>query len=171
MLCNLTFHNANEVRNSLVAQTVLILCNSLCKLSISTIHGQPVAQHAMLRNMIDREWAPLLRIVFSSRLKHYQSRIFGFYKELVPFSVAGHLESVCNVHGTQTTRQHEVCWREVITSPYALRTSLTITASCVHHLCREVCSGLSQHVTRRHSTVTLLAATAHAILRLLKYLN
>jgi hypothetical protein len=30
----------------------------LCKLSISTIHGQPVAQHAVLRNMIDREWAP-----------------------------------------------------------------------------------------------------------------
>jgi hypothetical protein len=27
--------------------------------SISTIHGQPVAQHAMLRNMIDRVWAPL----------------------------------------------------------------------------------------------------------------
>jgi hypothetical protein len=27
--------------------------------SINTIHGQPVAQHAMLRNMIDRVWAPL----------------------------------------------------------------------------------------------------------------
>jgi hypothetical protein len=26
--------------------------------SISTIHGQPVAQHAMLRNMIDRAWVP-----------------------------------------------------------------------------------------------------------------
>jgi hypothetical protein len=26
----------------------------------STIHGQPVAQQAMLRNMIDREWAPQL---------------------------------------------------------------------------------------------------------------
>jgi hypothetical protein len=41
-------------------RTVLILCNRLCKLSMSTIDGQPVAQHAMLRNMIDREWAPAL---------------------------------------------------------------------------------------------------------------
>jgi hypothetical protein len=40
-------------------RSVLILCNRLCKLSISTIRDQPVAQHAMLRNMIDREWAPL----------------------------------------------------------------------------------------------------------------
>jgi hypothetical protein len=66
MLCNLTTHNANELRNSRVSQnnirTVLILCNRLCKLSISTIHGQQVAQHAMLRNMIDREWAPLLAV-------------------------------------------------------------------------------------------------------------
>jgi hypothetical protein len=37
---------------------VLILCNRLCELSISTIHGQPVAQHAMLHDMIDPEWAP-----------------------------------------------------------------------------------------------------------------
>jgi hypothetical protein len=41
-------------------RTVLIVCNRLCKLSISTIHGQPVAQHAMLCNMIDLEWAPLV---------------------------------------------------------------------------------------------------------------
>jgi hypothetical protein len=27
---------------------------------IVNIHGQSVAQHAMLRNMIDREWAPLM---------------------------------------------------------------------------------------------------------------
>jgi hypothetical protein len=39
-------------------RTVLILCNRLCKLSISTIQGQPVPQHALLRSMIDREWAP-----------------------------------------------------------------------------------------------------------------
>jgi hypothetical protein len=46
--------------DTLNIRTVLILCNRLCKLSISTIHGQPVAQHAMLRNTNDREWAPIV---------------------------------------------------------------------------------------------------------------
>jgi hypothetical protein len=65
MLCNLTTHNANELRNSRVAQKILEQFRfyatdyATCDLSINTIHGQPVAQHAMLHNMIDREWAPL----------------------------------------------------------------------------------------------------------------
>jgi hypothetical protein len=40
----------------------IVLRNTICPFtikSISTIHGQPVAQHALLRNMIDRVWAPL----------------------------------------------------------------------------------------------------------------
>jgi hypothetical protein len=63
VLCNtsLPIHDQSCCPTLRVVQLVafLILCNRLCKLSISTIHGQPVAQHAMLRNMIDREWANL----------------------------------------------------------------------------------------------------------------
>lgn len=76
------------------------------------------------------------------------SRIFGLYKEWVSFCVTVHFESVCKVHSTQNAIKHEAC----TPSPYSLSASLTIMASCVHHLCRELCSGLSQHLTRSYTT-------------------
>jgi hypothetical protein len=38
--------------------------------SISTIHGQPVAPHVMLRNMIDRLWAPLVNRSAEVKVTH-----------------------------------------------------------------------------------------------------
>jgi hypothetical protein len=64
-------------------------------LSISTLHGQPVAQHAMLRNTIDHEWSPLVTAA-SGRFHR-----FKIYNNLHNFRLTGMAVSADEVATTK----------------------------------------------------------------------